>query len=140
MRYQSVVTQKGNSSYSFTSQDGADARAAALDAADCTNCTNCINCTYCTNCSGCRYCRDCSGCTDCRDCMDCSGEVIQAGRPNNWTCYGWLKDDKLLIHCGCRCKTYVEAVEYWSNKPDRTEVLAACNYIAEIARLRGWNI
>jgi len=51
-----------------------------------------------------------------------------------------LKDGALFIHCGCRRKTFAEAIEYWSNKPDRTEVLAACNYIAEIARQRGWTI
>lgn len=66
--------------------------------------------------------------------------IIQAGHPNGWPCYGWLKDGALFIHCGCQRKTFTEAIDYWSNKPDRTEVLAACNYIAEIARQRGWTI
>ena len=117
MLYQSKVTPKGNSSYSYNSQAEADAHAAALDAANCS---------------------DCSGCSGCSGCSDCSGEVIQAGRPNGWSCYGWLKDGQLIIHCGCRRKTFAEAVAYWSNKPDRSEVLMACHYIASVAYSRGW--
>ncbi len=116
MRYTSQVTPKGNSSYSYRSQADADAKAAALDAASCSDCSHC------------------SGC------LDCSGEIIQAGRPNGYQCYGWLKDGALFIHCGCRRKTFSEAIEYWFNKPDRAEILLACHYIADIARLKGWTI
>ena len=119
MQYVSEVTQKGNSSYSFTAQAEADARALALDQAGCTDCTYC---------------------TDCTDCTDCTGEIIQAGRPNGWPCYGWLKDGALFIHCGCQRKTYAEAVSYWTGKPDRTEVLAAVECIATVARFRGWPV
>ena len=123
MLFRSQITPKGNSSYSYASQAEADARAAALD-------TN--------NCSDCSRCSVCSECSRCSECSDCSGEVIQAGRPNGWSCYGWLKDGALFIHCGCRRKTFAEAVEYWSNKPDRLEVLMACYYIASVAHSRGW--
>ena len=114
--YISALTSKGNSSYSYSSQAEADERAAALDANGCT------------------------GCTGCTDCTRCTGEVIQAGRPNGWPCYGWLKDGRLFIHCGCQRKTYAEAVEYWSGKPDRREVLIACHMIASIAVTRGWTV
>ena len=63
-----------------------------------------------------------------------------AGLPNDWPCYGWLKNGKLFIHCGCRRKTYAEAVEYWSNKQERAEVLLAVQYIAAVAKQRGWEI
>jgi hypothetical protein len=92
----------------------------------------------CSDCSDCSRCSVCSECSRCSECSDCSGEVIQAGRPNGWSCYGWLKDGALFIHCGCRRKTFAEAVEYWSNKPDRLEVLMACYYIASVAHSRGW--
>ena len=98
---------------------------------DCTRCTRCTRCTGCTGCTDCMYCTDCHGCT---------GDVIQAGRPNGWPCYGWLKDGQLIIHCGCRRKTFAEAIEYWSNKPDRLEVLMACHYIASVAHSRGWKV
>jgi len=51
-----------------------------------------------------------------------------------------LKDGALFIHCGCQRKTLAEARAYWANKPDRREVLAAIEYIATIAALRGWNL
>jgi hypothetical protein len=68
--------------------------------------------------------------------------VISAGRPNGWSCYGWLKDNKLMIHCGCQRKTFDEALTYWDreDKPQRREVVAAVKYIAEIAKQRGWEV
>ena len=143
MQYVSEVTQKGNSSYSFTAQAEADARALALDQAGCTYCTyctDCTDCTRCTRCTRCTDCTDCTRCTYCTYCTDCTGEIIQAGRPNGWPCYGWLKDGALFIHCGCQRKTYAEAVSYWTGKPDRTEVLAAVECIATVARFRGWPV
>ena len=125
MRYESKLTEKGNSSYSYTSQAEADTRAKALDDSGCTGCTGCTGCAHCAHCT---------------DCTDCTDEVIQAGQPNGWPCYGWLKDGALFIHCGCRRKTLAEARAYWANKPDRREVLAAVEYIATIAALRGWNL
>jgi hypothetical protein len=45
----------------------------------------------------------------------------------------------LSVQCGCRTKTLAEARGYWADKPDRREVLAAVEYIAAIAALKGWN-
>lgn len=169
MIYYSIVTPKGNSSYSYDSQEDAEAKAKYLDdhgcaycsrCSCCACCSGCSDCSYCSFCSDCSRCSHCSGCSDCSDCSrcsrcaDCSGcsycsevkdgskGVIQAGQPNSWPCYGYLKDDVLLIHCGChkgeRAKTLASAVAYWSNKPDRLEVLMACHYIASVAHSRGW--
>jgi hypothetical protein len=51
-----------------------------------------------------------------------------------------LKDDRLVIHAGCRKKTFAEAVDYWNGKPDRREVLAACEYIRTVAESKGWKV
>ena len=118
MIYRSQVTLKGNSSYSVISQADAEANAKFLDD------------------NGCR------GCTRCTDCTDCRGDVVQAGLPNSWPCYGWLKDGRLFIHCGCRRFRFDEAMEYWDRpeKIGRREVVAAVKYIAEVAKLRGWEV
>ena len=44
MRYESKLTEKGNSSYSYISQAEADTRAKALDDSGCTGCTGCARC------------------------------------------------------------------------------------------------
>lgn len=74
--------------------------------------------------------------------MDCTGDVIFTGYPNNWPCYGWLKDSRLMIHCGCRSFRFDEALIYWdqSDKLNRREVVIAVRYIAEIAKQRGWEV
>ena len=124
MIYYSAATPKGNSSYSYNSQEDADANAKYVDDHGCSNCS---------------YCSDCYGCSEVKD---GSKGVIQAGLPNSWPCYGYLKDDVLVIHYGChkgeRAETFASAVAYWSNKPDRLEVLMACHYIASVAHSRGW--
>ena len=66
--------------------------------------------------------------------------IISGGTPNEWCCYGWLYNDVLSIRVGCREKSFAEAVEYWSNKPDRQEVLIMCHAIASIAVTRGWRL
>jgi len=108
MRYYSKVTDKGNSSFSDKSQANAEEKAKWLDDHDCS------------------------------DCSDCSGDVIQAGTPDGWRCYGHKKDGQLLIVAGCRKKTLAEARAYWAGKNDRREVLAAVEYIASVAALKGW--
>jgi hypothetical protein len=70
-RYTSALTPAGNSSYSRTSQEEADKRAAALDAKGCVDCIDCVACVDCENCKGCVNCADCTDCTDCTDCDDC---------------------------------------------------------------------
>ena len=144
MIYYSQVTAKGNTSFSHDSQADADAKAKSLDYNGCSGCSDCSDCSDCSGCSDCSRCSRCSRCSYCFDCSRCSDVldgskgVIQAGQPDNWPCYGWLQDGKLTIHCGCRRKTFAEAVEYWSNKPNRQEVLIACHMIASIATVRGW--
>jgi uncharacterized protein YjbI with pentapeptide repeats len=64
--------------------------------------------------------------------------LISGGTPDGWTAFGWLRDEVLSIRVGCREKRLAEALEYWSGKEDRREVLAAVRYIAEIAAIRGW--
>jgi len=41
MRYESKLTEKGNSSYSYISQAEADTRAKALDDSGCARCARC---------------------------------------------------------------------------------------------------
>src|SRR3990167_4916914 len=104
----SKTTEKGNSSWSEESQQDADERAKWLDD------------------------------HDCRDCSGCNGPVIQAGTPDGWRCYGHAKDGVLIIHCGCRTKSLADARTYWAGKTKRLEVLAAVEYIATVAALKGW--
>ncbi len=131
MRYYSKVTDKGNSSWSDESQERAEEKAKWLDDHGCSDCSRCSDCSYCSGCS------HCSGCSDCSDCSD---YVIQAGTPDGWRCYGHKKDGKLLIVAGCRKKTLAEARAYWAGKNDRREVLAAVEYIATVAALKGWEV
>ena len=67
-----------------------------------------------------------------------SNSIISGGSPNGWGCYGWLHKNVLSIRVGCHEKSFEEAVEYWSGKPDRQEVLIMCHAIASIAVTRGW--
>ena len=60
--------------------------------------------------------------------------------PDGWRCYGHNKNGKLVISCGCRTKTLAEAREYWASKNDRKEVLAAVEYIAQVAAFKGWTL
>ena len=71
VKYISQTTPEGNSSFSFTSQEEADKRAAALDAKGCVNCIECIACVDCDNCFGCINCADCADCDNCTDCDNC---------------------------------------------------------------------
>lgn len=68
--------------------------------------------------------------------------IISGGAPNGWIAYGWVYEDRLSIRVGCREKRFDEALNYWDlvEKPHRREVVAACHYIAAVAKLRGWKI
>jgi len=68
---------------------------------------------------------------------NCAG-VIAAGCPNGWTAIGWLRDGVLVANVGCHTKTLAEGREYWADKDDRREILAALDYIEAIAKIRGW--
>lgn len=76
MRYVSRRTPKGNSSFSYISQEDAESKAKALDARGCVDCIECVDCTdcwSCWSCRGCASCRACSRCSDCSYCSDCTG-------------------------------------------------------------------
>ena len=60
--YISEVTPKGNSSYSYTSQEDADMNARELDSKGCISCVGCINCDDCIDCINCNNCIDCYSC------------------------------------------------------------------------------
>lgn len=64
--------------------------------------------------------------------------VIDAGTPNGWRCVGWLRDEWLSVRVGCHDKRVAEGRQYWARKANRTEVLAALDYVEAVARLRGW--
>ena len=66
--------------------------------------------------------------------------IIGAGYPDGWTAYGWQRDGRLSIRIGCREKRLDEARKYWADKPDRREVLAAVEYVAAVAAIRGWQL
>ena len=51
--YISEVTPKGNSSYSYTSQEYAEMNARELDAKGCIGCIGCISCKNCIDCINC---------------------------------------------------------------------------------------
>ena len=64
--------------------------------------------------------------------------VIDAGTPDGWRCVGWLQEGWLAIRVGCHNKRLAEGRKYWQGKSDRTEVLAALDYVETIAKQRGW--
>ena len=70
MKYISQKTIKGNTSYSFVSQEDAEINAASLDSNGCVNCINCVCCINCDDCNGCINCIDCIDCINCIDCID----------------------------------------------------------------------
>jgi uncharacterized protein YjbI with pentapeptide repeats len=66
--------------------------------------------------------------------------AIDLGSPDGWGAHAWLCDGWLSIRVGCREMRLSEAREYWSNKLDRREVMAALDYAQSVAELRGWAI
>ena len=79
--FHSKVTEKGNSSYSFFSQEEAESRARFLDENNCINCINCI---------------DCKDCKDCTNCINCPSQPIQIrGLPYNL----YIRADSMVIGC-----------------------------------------
>jgi len=67
IKYISNITDKGNSSFSYSSPDATNNKAKLLDDNNCTNCVNCADCT------DCMYSADCADCVDCIDCVDYIG-------------------------------------------------------------------
>ena len=104
--FTSNVTLKGNSSFSYISQEDAESNAKALDDTNCTNCTDCINCTDCTNC---RNCRNCIYCTDCTDCTDCTEQPIVIVGLLPWVIC--IRKNNKTLKIGCQD----HSVEFWQN-------------------------
>jgi len=73
------------------------------------------------------------------DLTDATG-VIDAGTPGDWRCVGWLRDDVLSVRVGCRDMRLTEGRAYWTDNPDRREVLVALDYVEAVAKLRGWRV
>jgi len=65
-------------------------------------------------------------------------EIILAGEPNGFQAFGWLSGSTICVQVGCRDYDLEYGRKYWAGKPNRTEVLAALDYIEKVARLRKW--
>ena len=64
------------------------------------------------------------------------------GYPNGWNAWTYF-DTKLneqRVQVGCQNKTIAEGRAYWSDKPNRREVMAALDYAEAIGKLRGWGV
>ena len=65
--------------------------------------------------------------------------AAQLGQPNGWTAWTYCdKKGNQRIRVGCRDFTLSKGREYWANKDNRREVLAALDYAEAIGKLRGW--
>ena len=64
--------------------------------------------------------------------------VASLGQPNNWYAFTYCTQGEQRVQVGCRNFNIAEGREYWANKPDRREVLAALDYAEAIGRIRGW--
>ena len=66
--------------------------------------------------------------------------VAHIGQLNGWFAWTYL-DTKLKeprVQVGCRNFTIAEGREYWADKQDRREVLAALDFAEAIAKIRRW--
>jgi hypothetical protein len=62
------------------------------------------------------------------------------GQPDGWYAWTYLdtKEKEQRVQVGCRNYTIAEGREYWANKDNRREVLAALDFAEAIGKLRGW--
>ena len=72
--------------------------------------------------------------------LDGARGVIHLGCPDGWHAHAWLRDGFLSIRVGCQELRLDEARSYWAGKDDRREVLAAVEYAASVAAIRGWSV
>ena len=70
-------------------------------------------------------------------CLRQVNAVIDAGCPDGWPAFGWLRDG-VRVKVGCRDFSLEEGRDYWRGKAHRREITAALDYIEVIARIRGW--
>ena len=65
--------------------------------------------------------------------------AAQLGHPNGWHAWTYVsKDGEQRVQVGCHDYSISEGREYWANKDNRREVLAALDYAEAIGKLRGW--
>ncbi len=65
--------------------------------------------------------------------------VIDAGVPNGYCVVAYQYDNKLMLRAGCKTFSAAEAAEYWRDRSERAECVAALEYIKTVANLRGWS-
>ncbi|CAB4166689.1 Pentapeptide repeat [uncultured Caudovirales phage] len=67
-----------------------------------------------------------------------ANDIIMLGQPDGWRAYAYRAKTTIRVQVGCQNKTLSKGREYWADKPDRREVLAALDYAEKVAGLRGW--
>jgi len=65
--------------------------------------------------------------------------VIGLASPDRWPAFAYYFDGAVRVQVGCKNFTIDEARAYWHGKEDRREVLAAVEYAATVAGIRGWS-
>ena len=61
------------------------------------------------------------------------------GQPDGWDAWTYCDTNGLQrVRVGCRDFSIAEGREYWADKEDRREVLAALDYAEAIGKIRGW--
>ena len=66
------------------------------------------------------------------------GPVMQLPFLDGWRSCAFTSDGETFIRVGCRRFTLGQARTYWRGKPDRTQMLAACDMVEREGRARGW--
>lgn len=64
--------------------------------------------------------------------------VIDAGVPNGYRIVAYQYNNTLMLQAGCKTFSADEAAEYWRDRPERAECVAALEYIRAVAKLRDW--
>lgn len=67
-------------------------------------------------------------------------DVIDLGTPHGYPAIAWHRYGIMQFRVGCRSMAADEAIEYWTDKRHRREVIAAIEYAQTVAKIRGWRI
>ncbi len=65
--------------------------------------------------------------------------VVDLGCPDGWRAVGWWKDGEPWVRVGCRTMSLADARDYWAEKDNRREVMAALDYFEAVAAVRAEN-